>query len=130
VTDVHAFLGILAVTATVALLVAGGWSAIAERRSAGAVDHRFVVDRLVLLVIALVAINGLIGLLQVGIGQRPADPLHLLYGPAALVSLPVGAWLSRRGEGGAEGAVRRREAWMVAATVVLLGIELRLFVTG
>jgi hypothetical protein len=131
VKDVHVFLGILAVAATVALLAAGGWSAIAARRSGGVADHRFAVDRLVLVVIALLATNGLIGLLQIATGQRPADPLHLLYGPAALISLPFGAWLTRRDDrGGGAAATRRREAWMIGAAVVLLGIELRLIVTG
>jgi hypothetical protein len=130
VTDLHRLLGILAVAATVALLVAGGWSAIAARRSGGEADHRFAVDRLVLIVLALLATNGLIGLVQIVTGLRPADPLHLLYGPAALISLPVGAWLSRRSERGAAATARRREAWMIGAAVVLLGIELRLIVTG
>jgi len=130
VKDVHVFLGFLAVAATVALLVAGGWSAIAVRRSGGTADHRFAVDRLVLVVIAVLATNGLIGLLQIATGQRPADPLHLLYGPAALISLPIGAWLTRRDDRGGAAATRRREAWMIGAAVVLLGIELRLIVTG
>jgi len=129
VKDVHVFLGILAVAATVALLAAGGWSAIAARRSGGTADHRFAVDRLVLVVIAVLATNELIGLLQIATGQRPADPLHLLYGPVALISLPIGAWLTRRDDRGG-GATRRREVWMIGAAVVLLGIELRLIVTG
>jgi hypothetical protein len=129
VTDVHQLLGILVLAASVALLVAGGWSAIATRRSGGARDHRFAVDRLVLVVLALVLTNGLVGLLLIGTGGRPADPLHLLYGPVAVATLPVGVWLSRRVSAGAV-ATRRREAWLIAATVVLLGIELRLFATG
>jgi hypothetical protein len=129
VTDLHQLLGILVVVATVALLAAGGWSALATRRSGGTRDHRFAVDRLVLVVIGLVLANGLVGLLLIGTGARPADALHLLYGPAALATLPVGVWLSRRASAGAA-APRRLEAWLVVATIVLLGIELRLFATG
>jgi len=129
VTDLHQLLGILVVVATVALLAAGGWSAIATRRSGGTRDHRFAVDRLVLMVVGLVLANGLVGLLLIGTGARPADALHLLYGPAALATLPVGVWLSRRASAGAA-APRRKEAWLVVATIVLLGIELRLFATG
>ena len=128
-TDLHQLLGILVVVATVALLAAGGWSAIATRRSGGTRDHRFAVDRLVLMVVGLVLANGLVGLLLIGTGARPADALHLLYGPAALATLPVGVWLSRRASAGAA-APRRKEAWLVVATIVLLGIELRLFATG
>jgi hypothetical protein len=126
---VHQLLGILVVVATGALLAAGGWSTIAARRSRGARDHRFAVDRLVLLVIGLVLANGLVGLLLIGAGRRPADALHLLYGPAALATLPVGAWLSRRASAVSTTA-RRRDAWLIGATLILLGIELRLFMTG
>ena len=126
-TDLHQLLGILVVVATVALLAAGGWSALATRRSGGTRDHRFAVDRLVLVVIGLVLANGLVGLVLIGTGARPADALHLLYGPAALATLPVGVWLSRRASAAAP---HRREAWLVVATIVLLGIELRLFMTG
>ena len=128
-TDLHQLLGILVVVATVALLAAGGWSGLATRRSGGTRDHRFAVDRLVLVVIGLVLANGLVGLVLIGTGARPADALHLLYGPAALATLPVGGWLSRRASAGAA-APHRREAWLVVATIVLLGIELRLFMTG
>jgi hypothetical protein len=130
VTVAHQFLGALAVVATVGLLAAGGWSAIAVRGSTGGSGHRFAVDRMVLVVIGLLATNSVLGLLVIGTGGRPADALHLLYGPAALACLPVGAWLGRRGEAGVGGPSMRREAWLIGATVVLLGIELRLFMTG
>jgi hypothetical protein len=112
------------------MLLADLWSMISARRSDGRVDHRFAVDRLVLLVVGLVAANGIVGSLLLAGGSRPADALHLLYGPAALVTLPVGVWLSRRGRDLASAAAARRDAWLVAAAVLLLGIELRLFMTG
>jgi hypothetical protein len=130
VTDAHQVLARAAIVATIAMLLADLWSMISARRSDGRVDHRFAVDRLVLLVVGLVAANGIVGSLLLAGGSRPADALHLLYGPAALVTLPVGVWLSRRGRDLASAAAARRDAWLVAAAVLLLGIELRLFMTG
>jgi hypothetical protein len=131
-TDAHQFLARGVVAATIAMLLAGLWSLTSARRSAGRIDHRFAVDRLVLLVVAVVAASGIAGLLLVADSSRPADALHLLYGPAALITLPVGVWLSRRGRGGGSrtAAAPRRDGWLVAAAIVLLGIELRLFMTG
>ncbi|HTG40318.1 MAG TPA: hypothetical protein VK697_01770 [Methylomirabilota bacterium] len=129
-TDAHQFLARVVVAATIAILLASLWSVIAGRRSEGRVDHRFAVDRLVLLVVALIAANEIVGSFLLAGGSGPADVLHLLYGPAALVTLPIGVWLSRRGRGHAHGAVSRVDGWLVVAAVVLLGIELRLFMTG
>jgi hypothetical protein len=129
-SDAHQFLARVVVAATIATLLASLWSVISARRSDGRVDHRFAVDRLLLLVVGLIAVNGIAGLLLLAGGSRPADALHLLYGPAALVTLPIGVWLSRRGRGPARGAASRRDSWLVAAVLVLLGLELRLFMTG
>ena len=129
-TDAHQFLARVVVAATIALLLASLWSVISARRSDGRVDHRFAVDRLVLLVVGLVAANGIVGSFLLAGGSRPADALHLLYGVAAFVTLPGGVWLSRRGRGLAGGAASRGDGWLVVAAVVLLGIELRLFMTG
>ena len=130
-TDAHQILARVTIVATIAMLLAGLWSVISARRSDGRVDHRFAVDRLVLLVVGLVAASGIAGSLLLAAGSRPADALHLLYGPAALVTLPVSVWLIRRGRDDLAGAAAaRRDAWLVAAAVLLLGIELRLFMTG
>jgi hypothetical protein len=129
-TDAHQILARVTIVATIVTLLAGLWSMISARRSDGRVDHRFAVDRLVLPVVGLVAANGIAGSLLLAGGSRPADALHLLYGPAALVTLPVGVWLSRRGRDLASAAAARRDEWLVAAAVLLLGIELRLFMTG
>jgi 4-hydroxybenzoate polyprenyltransferase len=129
-SDAHQFLARVVVAATIAMLLASLWSVISARRSDGRVDHRFAVDRLLLLVVGLIAVNGIAGLLLLAGGSRPADALHLLYGPAALVTLPIGVWLSRRGRRLARGAASRRDGWLVAAVLVLLGLELRLFMTG
>ncbi len=127
--DVHQFVGALAVVSTTALLIAEAASVITARRSRGAADHRFAVDRLVLATVGIVALNGLIGLLLVAADGRPADGLHLLYGPAALMTLPVAVWLSRRGKGQPAGR-RPPGGWVIVGIVLLLGLELRLFMTG
>jgi heme A synthase len=130
VIDVHQFVGALAVVSTAALLIAEAASVITARRSRGAADHRFAVDRLALATIGIVALNGLIGLLLVAVGGRPADGLHLLYGPAALVTLPGAVWLSKRGERQPDRGRAQGVGWLVIGTVLLLGVELRLFMTG
>ncbi len=130
ITAAHQFLGDAALLITFTLLVVASWSALADRASSGERDHRFAVDRTILGLLAVLLVDGLVGLgLLVG-GGRPRDPLHLLYGPAALVTAPIGYWLARRG--GLARAPRsvRRDAWVAVAAVVLLGIEYRLFVTG
>ena len=133
-TDAHQILAEVVVALTFGLLGAAVWSFLEARRTADARDHRFAVDRLVLAVVGVVAINDAIGGAWLVTGSRPADPLHLLYGVAALVTLPLG-WLlggrrDRQASGTPRPSRRRRDAWLIAATVVLLGVELRLFATG
>src|SRR3954447_7819501 len=129
ITGAHQLFGYASVAVTLVLLVVASWSALAARTSSGVRDHRFAVDRAILGLLAVVAVAGLVGLgLLVG-GRRPAEPLHLLYGVAALVTVPVGYWLARRG-GVRSSAGGRRDAWVAVAALVLLGIELRLFMTG
>jgi len=130
VTDLHHLLGVLVVAATLGLLAASSWSALAARRSRGAIDHRFATDRLVLVVVGVVVLNGLVGLALLGSGRSPADALHLLYGPVALVTVAVGVWLSRREAYAAEPAAGRRDAWIAVAAIVLTGVVVRLFMTG
>jgi hypothetical protein len=130
VAEAHQIGGWAAVALTAALVAAAVRSVWAGRRTSGANDHRFAVDRLVLLVATVVAVNGAIGGVILVTGGRPADPLHLLYGPAALVTAPVAWWLGGRpGRRGATSRLRR-DAWILVGAALLLGIELRLFATG
>jgi peptidoglycan/LPS O-acetylase OafA/YrhL len=105
------------------------WSAIAGRRSGGRTDHRFAVDRAVLAVLGLVAAAGVVGIALLMSGSRPLDPLHLVYGPAALVCLPVAIWIGTRVPAGG-GSRLRRDVWTAGGGIVLLGLALRLFATG
>ena len=130
ITGAHQFLGFGALLVTVVLLFAACWSAVAARGSAGTRDHRFAVDRAILALLVVLVVDGLIGLGLLVTGVRPADPIHLLYGPAAFATAPVGYWLARRGGFRAGSGRSRRDAWVALAAIVLLGIEYRLFVTG
>jgi hypothetical protein len=135
VTELHQFVAGAVVVATLALLVAAIWSVVASRRSEGRRDHRFAVDRLVLATIALLVAGGLVGIVIAIAGRGPADPLHLLYGPAAVVTPLVGWWWGGRtrddsSTAGTSPRRSRRDGWLMVATLVLLGLELRLFMTG
>ena len=129
ITPAHQLLGYAAVAVTVVLLVVASWSALAARTSLGPTDHRFAVDRAILGLLLVVAIEGLVGLGLLLTGKRPADLLHVVYGVAALVTAPVGYWLARRGGVRTPGS-GRRDVWVAVAAVVLLGLELRLLMTG
>jgi hypothetical protein len=124
-------IGVVAVGTTGGLLAASAWSFASGRRSGGARDHRRAVDRLILVITAVVAANGLLGSALLITGSRPADPLHLLYGPIALVTPALGWWLGGRGARPPGQPDRsRRDAWLLVASIVLLGVEARLFATG
>lgn len=125
----HVILGVVAAAASLVVVVSATWSALVGRGSGGRQDHRSAVDRAVLAVLGGMVAAGLIGALLLVTGSRPADPLHYLYGPAALIALPVAIWIGARGT--ATGSSRvRRDAWTAAGGLVLLGIALRLFATG
>ena len=143
-TELHQFVAAVAVAGSVGLLLAAVWSFVTGRRSAGQRDHWLAVDRLILFTMGAIAVAAWVGIGLVVGGAQPADGLHLLYGPAAFVAPALGWWYGGRrpaGTGGpadADGRTSpdaaprrtRRDAWIIVATVVLLGIELRLFATG
>ena len=129
-TSAHQLGAWAAVVATIALLAAALWSWADAGRTAGRRDHRFAVDRLVIGVVAVIVVGALLGLVNLAAGERPLDALHLLYGALAVVAVPAGRALGGRARG-ADGAPRgRRDGWVAVAALVLLGIELRLFMTG
>jgi hypothetical protein len=130
VTEAHRLVAWLAIVATVALLAAATWSTVDGRRSRGARDHRFAVDRLVIVVEGILLVAAVLGAASALGGARPGDGLHLLYGPASLVSLPIGWALGGRPDRGGSRTRLRRDAWLLLAAVVLVGIEVRLFATG
>jgi hypothetical protein len=129
-TEIHAFLGRAAIAVTAALALVATWSTVDGRQSSGTRDHRFAVDRLLILNITVVAANVLAGGLLAAGGTRPADALHLLYGVAAVVVLPLGWTLGVRAGPSGRPSRARRDAWVLAAGLILLGIEIRLIATG
>lgn len=128
-TTAHGFLGLASIAVSLGLVGAAGWSVIAARRSNGRLDHRFAVDRAVLATVFVLAAAGLVGIALLIAGSRPADPLHLVYGPAAIVSVPVAIMIGSRAS--TSGASRlRRDVSTTAGGIVLLGLALRLLATG
>jgi hypothetical protein len=130
VSEVHQFGAAAVVATTIVLLAVTIWSITAGRRSSGRRDHRFAVDRVLIVAVALIAANELAGGLLIAGGARPADLLHLLYGAAALVTLPIGWVIGSRRRAGRPATRVRRDAWVAGASLVLLGLELRLLMTG
>jgi hypothetical protein len=129
VVTLHVILAALATAASLLVISSAIWSAIAGRRSGGRRDHRSAVDRAVLVVLGSTLVACLIGAILLVTGSRPADPLHFVYGPVAVIVLPVAIWVGVRGAGAGSSRVRR-DAWTAGGGLVLLGIVLRLFATG
>jgi hypothetical protein len=129
VTAAHNLLGLASVAVSLTVVGAALWSLIAGRRSGGRSDHRFAVDRAVLAVLLLLAAAGLVGLALLMNGSHPPDPLHLVYGPASIICLPVAIWIGARTSAG-QGSRLRRDVWTAGGGIVLLGLGLRLVATG
>lgn len=117
-TQAHGWLAIVVLLAAVAALV-GAIALRAGRRDA----HRWV-DRAILAALAVIALDGLLGLGLVALGHAPTDLLHVVYGVAALVVLPVARWAERSADR------RRRALWIAGGSLVLIGILVRLAQTG
>jgi hypothetical protein len=129
VTSLHEILGLASIAGTSAVIGAAIWSVVAGRRSRGRSDHRFAVDRAVLAVLVFLGTAGLVGIAQLVSGSRPAEPVHLVYGPAALICVPIAIWIGARASAGRASRLRR-DVWTAGAGVVLLGLVLRLVATG
>lgn len=125
----HQFGAVAVAIEAVALLGAASWSAAARRVSDGARDHRFAVDRLILIATASVAATVVVGLVVAAGGRPPADPLHLLYAPIALVTPLAGWWLGGRATNRGVGRIGRDGVIAIAALVVL-ALDARLAMTG
>jgi hypothetical protein len=129
VVTLHIILAAVATAASLVVIGSAIWSAVVGQRSGGRRDHRSTVDRAVLLVLGSVLSTDLVGAIMLLSGSRPADPLHFVYGPAALIALPVAIALGARGIRAGSSRVRR-DVWTAGGGIVLLGILLRLFATG
>ena len=129
VVAVHAAIGWILLLVAVGLGLASAWSFATARRTAGARDHRFLVDRLALSAVGLAALGAAIGLVLLGTGPGAADPLHLVYGAAAVLAVPVAVSIGLRRAGSAASRASR-DAWMAVGGAVLAGVALRLIGTG
>lgn len=117
-TDFHAS-GALALAIVDALVLVA-----AIALALGVHAARLWLDRMVLVALILAGINALAGIALIASGHAPSDLLHVVYGAAALIVLPVARWAGR----GAD--LRRRALWVAAGSVVLAGVLLRLGQTG
>ncbi|MGO8687737.1 MAG: hypothetical protein ACLQT7_11285 [Candidatus Dormibacteria bacterium] len=76
------------------------------------------------LAFAAVALQGVSGVSLLLAGQRPAQGLHVMYGPLTFIALPLTVLFAR-------GTAPRREAWMLTAGfVVALLLAFRAISTG
>lgn len=71
----------------------------------------------------LIGLQVVIGALLFATGRRPQTLLHLVYAAAALATMPVARALARGSQGNARW-------YQLGATLLLLGLLLRLFGTG
>jgi hypothetical protein len=129
VVTLHVIFAVVATATSLVVTASAILSAVAGRRTGGRRDHRSMVDRAVLTVLGSALAAALIGTVLLVTGSRPADPLHYVYGPAALIALPVAIWLGARATPAGSSRVRR-DVWTAGGGLVLLGIVLRLFATG
>ena len=104
-------------------------SSILGWQSKGRRDHRSALDRAVLVVLGAVILCGSVGILLIIAGSQPRDPLHYVYGPAALIALPFAIWIGAR-SASTDSFRLRRDLWTAGGGTVLLGIVLRLYATG
>jgi hypothetical protein len=73
---------------------------------------------------ALPVVQGLVGLILLGTGHRPDDPLHYLYGVASVLTLPTAYFMSR-------GGTERRDSLIFGlAALLLVGLSFRAIMTG
>ena len=114
----HGWLGLVVGLPTAALLVLGlvGWATGRWDRHAG--------DRVLLVALLLCSLAVVSGPLTALVAGLPPDPLHLVYGAAALAVMPVARYLGRAGE------PRRRAGWLALGSLVLLALLVRLVQTG
>jgi uncharacterized membrane protein len=118
VDQLHALLAWLAVVGALALLGAAILTASRQDESYRLLDRAILVQ---LGTLALAALSGLAFPLS---GTLPRDPLHVLYATVGLLVAPGVRYATR----GAD--ARRMGRWQVVGAVVLVGVVLRLFMTG
>ena len=87
--SIHARLGV----AVIVVCVAGALLLLYARSRPGALP---MVRVFVQLCAATAALQAMIGLVLLAIGERPAEGIHLFYGAATVVPIPLAALYARR----------------------------------
>lgn len=118
-SELHRLAALLAVAAAVAALLAAAAQGVAVK-GAG----RRLTDRAILAVILTTSLAALTGPLVLLAGRPLRDPLHALYGAAAVLALPLARYLVRAAP------ARRFGALLALGSLVLLGVLARGFGTG
>ena len=125
VVTIHVLLAL----ATAALVVA--LAIVALGAAVGRSVSRTVLDRLVLAVILASAVGAISGLGLVLLDRSASDLLHLVYGVATVVILPVARIsASRRTPRGTLPTAQALGRWLLAGSIVTGGVLLRLAMTG
>ncbi len=118
-TTMHLGLMAVASVVTAALLVVATY---------GLARDRFLllwIDRLILADLGVLALTSLVGPALLLSGEQPKDGLHFLYAAAAWLALPIGRVVSA-----SAGSVRSRGVAIAIAALALLGVLVRLYMTG
>ena len=118
VEQLHLVLGWIAVAGAIGLLVAAALTATAMTRSYLLLD-RAILAQIVTLGAALAS-----GLAVLPVHGGPADPLHYVYALAGLLVAPLVRYATRNAP------PSRMGRWQLVAGAILLGVVLRLFMTG
>jgi len=109
----HQRFGFAAVAFAIVLGVWGGYQFVRYRRLSGGFRSSF------LLLIGLVAVQGVIGGLLLLGGRRPGEwPLHIVYGIFAVVFLPGMYFYSERRDDLREAAVLAAACWIVVIALL------------
>jgi hypothetical protein len=110
--------------ATAGAVVATVLAVLGALDGAGVVRARRSLDRLAVVLFALLLGSLLLGpAIAIGVGG-PADPQHFLFAAVAMLAVPAFRWIAaRRGPA-------RVGWWMAAGAVVTLAALLRLWATG
>lgn len=118
--DAH---GMLATTSLV-LAVACLGAAVVAWLWARPIPVPVLLDRVLLLQAAVLGLALVTGVWVALTSGSPRDPLHLAYGAAVLVPLPVARYIARTG------TPRRRAAYLALGALTTVGLVMRLFQTG
>lgn len=116
--ELHAAFAWLAVAGTVAVLAVGIVLAAGRTRSYALLDGAILVQA------GAAALAAAVGLVLAVAGHGLRDPLHIVYAVVA-VSAAIATRYAVRGHD-----PRRAGRWIALAGVVILGVMVRLFMTG